>query len=530
MNCRKIFVLIISFLLIISFAVNCRTRNSAIVTIALDSEFSSLDFLAGKNIPASAERIRSLIFNTLVKKDEKFDYVGELAKEIKDLDNGSTISFTLQDNVKFHNGAPLRAADVKYTFEKLQSAEGAAKASSFYETVDKEKRPHILAIETPDDKTVNFKISRPTLRNQLLSNMVAIPIIAEGTFETQKDSPVGTGAYKFVNADMVQNIVDLEANNDYWEGAPKIQKLQVRLVKDSNAVQSGLKSGQLDVAPTMINLAPDTIENLGKDTTLKVDKFDSANVQLLTINVSSAPLDKVKLRQAIAYGIDREEIIRNMLLGQGKIAHSILPEESWAYSPGTIYSHDADKAKQLLDEAGFKDPDGDGPQMRLPQPIKLSISAGNGSQNQYAQIIQDQLKKIGIAIDIVPVEFAALTEQWRLGQFQITMNRWVGGNQDPIFYRDLFLSSESTDVKSSARNRSRYKNPDFDRVIEQAVNELDREKAKKLYTQAQDIISRDLPVFPLWYPSNMVVYNKRLSGMKINASADWFFVRSLAVN
>ncbi len=529
MNYRQSLAFIISVLFIFTFSLGCRTRNSAVVTIALDSEFTSLDFLAGKTVPASAERIRSLIFNTLVRKDKNFDYEGELAKEIKDLDGGATISFVLRDGIKFQNGAPLKAADVKYTYEKLQASDGA-KAASFFETVNGQKTPHITAIETPDDKTVNFKLSRPTLKNQLLSNMVAIPIIAEGTFETQKDTPLGTGPYKFVKADMVQNIVDLEANNEYWEGAPKIQKLQVKVIKDSNAVQSSLKSGQLDIAPTMINLAPDTVESLGKDPNLKADKFDSANVQILTVNVSSAPLDNVKVRQAIAYGIDRKEIIDNMLLGQGKIAHSILPEESWAYSTGTTYEHNTAKATQLLDEAGFKDPDGDGPQMRFPAAIKLSISAGNSSQSQYAQIIQDQLKRIGVAIEIVPVEFAALTEQWRLGQFQITMNRWVGGNQDPIFYKDLFLSSESTDVKSSARNRSRYKNPEFDRIIEQAMNELDRVKAKQLYVQAQDIISRDLPVIPLWYPSNMVVYNKRLSGMQINASADWFFVRNLSVN
>ena len=103
---------------------------------------------------------------------------------------------------------------------------------------------------------------------------------------------------------------------------------------------------------------------------------------------------------------------RPCLYGQGKIAHSILPEESWAYSPGTTYSHDAAKAMQLLDDAGFKDPDGDGPHMRFSTPIKLSISAGNSSQSQYSQIIQNQLKQIGVPIEIVPVEFGALTEQW----------------------------------------------------------------------------------------------------------------------
>jgi peptide/nickel transport system substrate-binding protein len=531
MNCRKkIFVFIFSFFLIVSFTVNCRTRNSAIVTIALDSKFDSLDFLSASTVSANAERIRSLIFNTLVRKNEKFEYIGELAKDIKDLDGGSTISFTLQDNVKFHNGAPLRAADVKYTFEKMLAAAGSAKASSFFETVGKEKKPHILSIEAPDDKTVNFKLSRPALKNQLLSNMVAIPIIPEGTFESQKDTPVGTGAFKFVKYDTTNNIVDLNANPDYWEGAPKIQQLRVKVIADQNAVQAELKSGQLDIAPMMINLPPDTVESLKADPNLKVYQFNSANVQIITFQAAAPPIDNVKVRQAIAYGIDREGVIKDLLRGQGKLAHSILPEESWAFSTGTVYQHDEAKAKQLLDDAGFKDPDGDGDKMRFDKPIVLSISAGNSALRQYSEVIQNQLKQIGIPVEISTVEFNTLLEQWRLGQFQMTINRWVGGNQDPIFYKDLFLSTESTDVKPTARNRSRYKNETLDKILERAVNEPDKEAAKQLYVQAQDIISRDLPIFPLWYPANVVVANKRIGNIQVDASGDWNFVRNLTVN
>jgi len=525
MNCRKLFVFITSLLLIISFAANCRTRNAAIVTIALDSKFDSLDFLGAANVSANAERIRTLIFNTLVKKNEKFEYTGELAKEINDLDGGSTISFVLRDNIKFHNGAVLKAADVKYTFDKMFAA-GGTKAASFYEN----KKPHILQIDAVDDKTVNFKLSRPELKNQLLSNLVAIPIIPEGTFETQKDNPVGTGAYKFTKYDTSNYIVDLTAFNEYWEGAPNIQQLRVKVIVDQNAVQAELKSGQLDIAPMMINLPPDTVENLAADPNLKVEKFPSANVQIITFNVSNAPINSLKMRQAIAYALDRESLIRDLLRGQGKIAHSILPEESWAYSPGIIYQHDAARAKQLLDEAGFKDPDGDGEKMRFSEPVKLSISAGNSAQIQYAQVIQNQLKQVGVPVEIVTVEFTALQEQWKLGQFQMTIGRWVGGNQDPIFYKNLFLSTESTDVNPTARNRSRYKNTELDEILNLAVNKTSHDEAIPLYVKAQDIVSRDLPILPLWYPANVVVANKRIGNIQVNASGDWNFVRSLTVN
>jgi peptide/nickel transport system substrate-binding protein len=338
---------------------------------------------------------------------------------------------------------------------------------------------------------------------------------------------MGTGPYQFTSYDTTNSIVDVAAFNDYWEGAPSVQKVRIKVVADQNAVQAELKSKQLDIAPMMINLPPDTVENLGTDLNLKVEKFDSANVQIITFNVSAAPLNDVKVRQAIAYGIDREKIINDLLRGQGKIAHSILPEGSWAYSTGTTYKHDVAKAKQLLDEAGAKDPDGDGPQERLDKPIELSISSGNSALSQYAQLVQDQLKQIGIPVKITTVEFQTLQEQWRLGQFQMTMNRWVGGNQDPIFFKDLFMSSESTDVKPTARNRSRYKNPELDTALNSAMAETDFAKAKPFYLKAQEIISRDLPIFPMWYPSNMVVESKRISGMQVNASGDWTFVRNL---
>ena len=519
----RLMALLLIFAILIGASTACRERNTAIVTIALDQNFgNSLDFLTASSVPANAERLRSLMFNTLVKKNEKYEYIGDLAKEIKDLDGGATISFTLQDNVKFHNGKALTGSDVKYTFDNLLKS-GGAKAASFFDN----KQPQILSVDAPDAQTVNFKLARVALKNQLLSNLVAIPIIPEGSLEQQKASPVGTGPYKFVSMDSGGNTVDLVAFNDYWEGAPKIQNLRVKVVADQNAVQAELKSQRVDVAPMMVNLPPDTIETLGTDPALKIEKFNGANVQVLTINTQSKPLDDVRVRQAIAYAIDRAKIIQDLLRGQGKIANSILPEESWAYSPGTEYSFDQAKARQLLDEAGFK-PDAKG--NRFPQPIKFKISAGTSAISQYAQVIQNQLQEVGIPVEIEPVEFTTLQTQWQLGQFQMTMNRWVGGNQDPIFLKDLFLSTESTDVKPSARNRSRYKNAELDRILEQAVNETDREKSKPLYNQAQAIISRDVPALPLWYAANVVVANKRIDNFQVNGSGDWSFVRNLTVS
>lgn len=513
---RLFFYGFLFFCLIFSFS--CRTQTNEFVTIALSDKFSTLDTLTSSASDAAAERVRGLMFNSLVRKNEKFEYVGELAKEIKTSDDGKTITFVLQDNVKFHNGKDFTSADVKYTFDQLFQTPAAYKAGAFYETVNDQKVPHINSIDTPDAKTVSFTLSRPALKNKLLSNLVAIPIIAEGTVEQQKTQPVGTGPFKFINFDQSQNTVDFEANPDYWEGAPKVKKIRVKTVTDANSLQAELQSGGVDIAPLANNLPPDALNSLGNLPNLKVEKFNGSNIDYLGFNTQSAPLDKVKIRQAIAYGIDREKIINELLSGQAVIAHSILPTDSWAYNAGTIYTYNPDKAKQLISEAGYKN-----------EPIKFRFSVGNTAVNQYAQVIQNSLKQIGLNIEIETVEPNTLRQQLALGQFQMNTGRWIGGNQDPIFLNDLFASGSIPGGKITCCNRSRYSNPEFDKIIAEALNATDRETAKQLYFKAQEIVSNDVPLMPLWYPANMVVANKRIENIKINPSGDWSFVKDITV-
>jgi peptide/nickel transport system substrate-binding protein len=236
----------------------------------------------------------------------------------------------------------------------------------------------------------------------------------------------------------------------------------------------------------------------------------------------------VKVRQAIAYAIDRESLIKNLILSLAKIAHSIIPEESWAYSTGQVYSYDPAKAKQLLDEAGFRDPDGDGPRMRFEKPIVYKLSGSSIGGRQYAGVIQNSLKEIGIPVEIQTPEQNTLFDELRRGNFQIAYSQWVGGNQDPIFYKDLFATSEIPTQTRPSRNRSRYSNPELDKLLEEAVNTFDRAKARELYVKVQDIISRDVPIIPLWYESNIVIAKKNVQNIQVNASGDWDFVRNLS--
>jgi peptide/nickel transport system substrate-binding protein len=513
---RQAFILFLLFNLIFLFS--CRTRNTEFVTIGLSEKFSTLDTLTSPASDAAAERVRNLIFNGLVKKNEKFEYVGDLAKDIQTSADGKAITFVLQDNVKFHNGNAFTSADVKYTFDELFKADKAFKAGAFYETVNDQKVPHIVSIETPDPKTVVFTLSRPSLRNQLLSNLVAIPIIASGTIDQQKTAPIGSGAFKFVSFDQAQNVVELAGNPDYFDGAPKVQKLRVKTVPDANSMQAELQSGGVDIAPLPTNLSPDTLKSLGQVPTLKVEQFAGSNIQYIGFNTTSAPLDKAKVRQAIGYAIDREKIIKELLSGQATLAFSILPEGSWAFNAGTKYTYDPNKAKQLLQESGYKN-----------EPIKFSFTAGQQAVSQYVQVIQNALTEIGLNIQLDPLDGNALRTQLGQGQFQMSTGIFVGGNQDPIFLHDLFSSTKIPTPKTTGFNRSRYSNPEYDKTIEQAFNEPDRAKAKELYLKAQEIVSSDLPLFPLWYPANMVVYNKRIGNIKISPSGDWSFVKDVTV-
>jgi peptide/nickel transport system substrate-binding protein len=517
-------ILLVVLILLLLLPPGCRQRSDAFV-IALGDPVRTIDPIGSPSVDAASERVRTLIFNTLVKKNEKFDYVGELASDIKRSDDGLTFTFTLHDGVKFHDGRVLSSADVKYTLDLVFSS-NFAKSASFYEGTGNDKRSLIKSVEAPDGRTIVITLTRPWVG--LLSNLVPVAIIPNGSYESQKTHPLGTGPFKFIHYDEPRQVCDVEAFPDYWEGASKLQTVRVRVLPEMNSLQAELESGRLDIAPMPTSLTPDAIKRLEQVPNLQVKVFSGSNVALLTINTSSPPLDNVKVRQAIAYAVDRESLINKLLLGLGKLAHSIIPEESWSYSPGQTYSYDPAKAKQLLDEAGFRDPDGDGPRMRFDKPVIFKLSGSSLAGRQYAGVIQNNLKQVGIPVEIQTPEQNALFDDLRRGNFQIAYSQWVGGNQDPIFYKDLFATSEIPTETRPSRNRSRYSNKELDALLDEAVNTFDRARAKELYTKIQDIVSRDVPVFPLWYQSNVVIARKNVQNIQVNASGDWGFIRSLS--
>lgn len=513
----RYFYFLTLFMAALLFWTSCRRTTAEYVTVALPESFSTFDTLTSTASDSAAERVRNLMFNSLVRKNENFEYIGELASEIKVSEDGKTITLVLRDGVKFHNGKDFTSADVKYTFDKLFESKGY-KSGAFFDTVDGKQVPHISSLEEPDPKTVIFVVGRPALKNQLLSNLVAIPIIPEGTADQQKTSPIGSGPFKFVKFDQSQNTVEFESFAQYWEGTPKFAKLRVKTVTDASALQAELQTGGVDIAPAPSNMPPDTLKLLNGIGNLKVEQFDGSNIQYVGFNTTSAPLNNPKIRQAVGYAIDREKLIRELLSGQAKIAHSILPTGSWAYSTGTQYNFDPDKSKQLLKEAGYKN-----------EPIKFKYSSGNAAFNSYAQAIQNSLTAVGLNVQIETLDPGTLRTQLGQGQFQMNTAIWIGGNQDPIFLKDLFVTGRIPGPGVTCCNRWRFSNPEVDKLLEDAINEIDREKAKEMYVNAWGMISEELPLLPLWYPANMVVANKRIGNIKMNPSGDWTFIKDITV-
>lgn len=504
------------FLFVLLASISCRRNNSEFVTLALPEAFSTFDTLTTEKSDAAAERVKNLMFNGLVKKSETFDYVGDLANEIKTSDDGKAITFVLRENVKFHNGAPLTSKDVKYTFDELFKAKGY-KSFAFFDTVRKEQVPHLTSIETPDEKTVIFNLQRASIKNQLLANLVAIPIVADGSAGQLRTQPIGTGPFKFVNFDASQNIVELASFPEYFDGAAKLPKIRIKTVTDASALQAELQTGGVDIALAPSNLPPDAIKLIDGVGDLKVEQFKGSNVQYLGFNTQDEVLKNPKIRQAIGYAIDREKIITELLSGQAEPASSVLPTTSWAYTPGTQYRYDPEKSKQLLQEAGYNR-----------QPIRFKYASGNSAFNSMVQAMQSLLLEVGLNVEILPVDPNTLRDEVRQGQFQMTTGILIGGNQDPIFMRDLFTTSKIP--PDGPWNRWRYSNSEVDKLVEDAFNEPDRAKAKELYTSGWNIISADNPLFPLWYPANMVIYNKRITNIKMSPSGDWSFVKDITVS
>ncbi len=469
---------------------------------------------------AVTARIQQLLFNTLTQKNERFEIIPELAEAWEISDDFTVYTFRLRRGVKFHNGRELTARDVAYTFNTLIAP-----------TFDSPKRAalsKLQRVEPVDAHTVVFRCREPY--RGLLVDLIAIGIIPEGTGETAAQQPIGTGPFRFER--YVENQqVDLVAFPEYFQGAPRVQRLRVKIVRDPTTLALELLGGTVHLALNA-QVSPDFVAEQQAKGPLRVIVSEGAALEYLGLNTTDPLLRDRRVRQALAYGTDREAIIRNLLRGQARAAHSVLPPTHWAYhEAATSYPYDPARARRLLDEAGYRDPDGDGPQPRFRLTLKTSSAE---HARKIATALQEQWRALGIELHIQSFEFQTFLNDINRGNFQVFFLRQIGANQFPDIFKAAFGSRSipgDPTIPESERtgflNRARYRNPQLDALIAQAETARDRARALALYARIQEILAEDVPWIYLWYPANVALLNPRVRVPTIPASGDFQFLKDV---
>lgn len=488
------------------FACSSKPDPNTLVMI-IESSPTNLDPRVG--LDAQSERIDELIFDDLLDRDEHLNVKPALA-ESWEIPDPRTYIFHLHRGVKFHNGAPLTSRDVKWTFDSIMQAKIRTTKSSVYRPVDH--------IDTPDDTTVVFHLKEPFTSLLWDVSDGAMGIVPYGTTQEISRHPIGSGPFRFVSAEQDKEVV-LERNDDYWGEKARIPRLRFAVVPDETTRALELRKGSADAVSNALPF--DTVVALEREPELTILHGPGTILSYMAFNLRDPILKDVRVRQALAYAIDRGSILQYLGRGFERPANSILPPESWAYD-GDVphYDHDPEKARALLDQAGYPLVNG----VRFHLTMKTSTE---GSTRVLAAVLQQQLRAVGIALDIRTFEFATFFSDVTHGAFQLYSLRWISGNEDPDIFEYVFSTAKFT---PNGANRGFYSNPKVDVLIDQAKTELDQDVRKQLYAQVQKILAQDLPYINLWYYDNVVVHTRRVSGITLNPSGNYDFLKTAQLN
>jgi peptide/nickel transport system substrate-binding protein len=468
----------------------------------IESSPTNLDPRVG--LDAFSERIDNLIFDDLLTRGNDLNVAPGLA-ERWEIPDPLTYVFHLHHGVRFHNGRPLTSRDVKWTFDSLLQGTIRSTKAANYRFVD-----HIDAV---DDYTVVFHLKEP--ESPLLWNLSdgAIGIVPAGSGDEMTRHPIGSGPFKFVSAETDKEVV-IERNDDYWGGKAKLARVRFAVVPEATTQALELRKGSGDIA--INSLTADTVLTLAHETNLAVERSPGTRLAYLAFNLRDPILKNVRVRQAIAYALDRNPMIEYLWRGQARPARSVLPSQSWAYNGATNYDHDPQKARQLLDAAGYPPVNG----VRFHITMKTSTDE---STRLMVAVMQQQLREVGIALDIRSFEFATFFSDVTHGAFQLYGLRWIGGNEDPDIFEYAF---HSTKFPPNGANRSYYSNPKVDALIDRARREVDPAVRKPLYAEVQHILADELPYIDLWYLDNVLVHTQRVRHIELNPAGNYDFLRT----
>jgi len=467
--------------------------------------------------------IIDLTYSGLVRANENLEMVGDLAEEWSFSDDGLVWTFKLREDVRFHDGEPLTSADVKYTYDAIKDPDYQGIRATDFKPVEK--------IEAPDDYTVVFYLSEPyaPLLTNLSYGILPKHIFEQTSIKDMKQNeanmnPIGTGPYKFVEWQKGQHII-LEANEDYYGEGPYIEQVIYKFYQDEQVMLAALEKGDISY---MGSIPPDDIERVRDE---YADRFEFVEVPqngytYIGLKQTHPILKEKNVRKALMYGLNRQGIVDDILLGYGTVVNSNIPPVSWAYAEGELeeYPYDPEKAKDLLEEAGWVEgPDG----IRVKDGEKLSFSvltsSGSKLNESVMMIAQEDWLDIGVEIHPEFIEWAVLCSQYLdVAQFEAYLLAWSLG-LDPDFYL-FFHSDAAVDERGQlvGFNDVEFKNERLDELLEAGRRELDQERRKEIYIEAQEIVNEELPYVFLFSRNSVAAMDNRVKGVVWSALGPMF--------
>lgn len=457
---------------------------------------------------SASGQICGLVFNGLVKYDKDLNLVGDLARRWDIEADGNVIVFHLRDDVTWHDGTRFTAADVEFTYKKLIDPKVRTPYSGDFEKVSR--------FEVVDDFTVRVNYTEPFSPGLASWGMNIMPkhLLAQEDLNTAAFGrrPIGTGPYKFKEWRTQERII-LEANDAYFEGRPHLDRYVVRVIPDPDTMFLELQSGGIDqMGLTSLQYVRQTDTFFFQQQYRKY-RYQGFSYTYLGYNLSNAKFSDIRVRQAINYAVNKQELIDGVLLGMGSPCTGPFAPRSWAYNQSVQpVAHDPERAQKLLAEAGWqKGSDGwlekDGQRLAF----TIVTNQGNDERKRCAEIIQRRLRTIGIDVQIKIIEWSAfLTEYVNKRNFDAVLLGWSLSLDPDVF--DIWHSSKT---KEGDFNFVGYRNPDVDALLVQARREFDQAKRQAMYHRIHEIIYNDQPYLFLYTTDSLPIVSCRVHGIEV---------------
>ena len=405
---------------------------------------------------------REVLFNVyegLVKPDSKGNLLPAVASEYKTNEEGDTFIFTLRDGVKFHNGNAVTAKDVVYSISRAAGLDTGTPLIDGFAAMS--------SVETTDDKTVVVKLKEPNIEFLALFTAAIIPDGNDPAKET-----IGTGPFKFVSRSPQENVI-LQKFDGYWGTPAYVDNVTYKIIDNAETLVMSLQGGAVDL---VAHLTSAQANELGDNFTIAEGTMNL--VQALYLNNSVEPLNNIKVRQALSYAIDRQGIMGFLADGRGAaVGSSMYPAFEKYFRPELVdyYTYDVEKAKQLLTDAGY------------PEGFDLEITVPSNYQPHVdtATVIADQLKKIGVNVNIKSVDWETWLNKVYLGRdYQSTV---IGVDASMMTARAMLERFNS----DSGSNFTNFSDPEYDKTFKEAVACTDDAQQVELYGKLQTILTKN---------------------------------------